>query len=407
MKLDIKLDAKMVGGLVLPDDKDEETFWDVELAGFGCRLRRRGGKLHQSWIAQCRTDAGRTTKKIWPETVPATEARTAARKFLASVALGNDPQGERKAKRRAEAQTFHAVASLYLAAYERERRPTSLRIARLYLTGPYFKPLHSAAINSITHADIAARVRAIENAHSAFTAGAARRAVSAFFAWAIAEGLRAPPNPVIGTRQPADPPARDRVLSIDELRAVWNVTGGDSDGDRVVRLLMLTAARASEIGGMMWGEFADDGTWTLPKERSKNHRSLTLQLSDEALAIVRSTPSRSGREHLFGRGRKGFASWRDLKRLLDERLGDMVKPWRLHDLRRSVATHMAEKLAVPPHIVEMILNHYSGHKRGVAGTYNRAVYARETTIALTRWADYLLAHAEGRDEDVVVPLLRV
>jgi hypothetical protein len=58
-----------------------------------------------------------------------------------------------------------------------------------------------------------------------------------------------------------------------------------------------------------------------------------------------------------------------------------MPPWVLHDLRRSVATHMAE-LGIQPHIVEAVLNHMSGHKAGVAGVYNKATYAPEKRAAL-------------------------
>jgi hypothetical protein len=67
-----------------------------------------------------------------------------------------------------------------------------------------------------------------------------------------------------------------------------------------------------------------------------------------------------------------------------------MSPWRLHDLRRSVATHMAE-IGIQPHIIEAVLNHVSGHKSGIAGVYNRATYQPEKAAALTRWAGHLLA----------------
>jgi hypothetical protein len=69
---------------------------------------------------------------------------------------------------------------------------------------------------------------------------------------------------------------------------------------------------------------------------------------------------------------------------LDARLTG-VKPWRLHDIRRTVATGLAD-LGVLPHLVEAVLNHVSGHKAGVAGVYNKAVYGAEKRAALLAWA---------------------
>jgi hypothetical protein len=78
-----------------------------------------------------------------------------------------------------------------------------------------------------------------------------------------------------------------------------------------------------------------------------------------------------------------------------------MKTWVLHDLRRSLATGVSEKLGVAPHAVEAILNHVSGHKKGVAGVYNKAVYEKEKRAALCAWADHVLAAVEGRAANVV------
>jgi len=95
-------------------------------------------------------------------------------------------------------------------------------------------------------------------------------------------------------------------------------------------------------------------------------------------------PRRNTSDYLFGK--RGFTKWDHAKKQLDQRVG--IAPWRLHDLRRSAATYMAE-LGVLPHVIEQTLNHVSGHKAGVAGVYNRARYTDEMRSALQRWADHL------------------
>jgi integrase len=397
----LRLDAKTIVGLTLSKDRDEEFCWDAELAGYGLRLRRRhDGGLLRTYAAQYRTN-GRTRRvtignadKLTP-----VQAREAARKLLARVALGHDPQAEREAKRQQAARTFSSVVDAYLAAKQSELRPGSYRIAKLYLTGPYFRPLHSIGIGDITHPDIAARLSAIVRNHSTPTAGAARRAVSALFKWAMEEGW-ASANPVIGTRKPADPTPRDRVLTDAELAAVWNAYGDDEHG-RIVRLLILLGSRRQEVGGMRWSELdLDAGTWTLPAARSKNHHRHTVALPPPALDIIRSVPRRA-RDHLFGdRAAGGFASWHHGKRDLDSRLAGNVKPWRVHDIRRTVATGMAD-IGIEPHHIEAALNHFGGHRRGVAGIYNRSAYERAVKTALARWAEHVLALVEGRASKVV------
>jgi hypothetical protein len=77
-----------------------------------------------------------------------------------------------------------------------------------------------------------------------------------------------------------------------------------------------------------------------------------------------------------------------------------MAPWRLHDVRRTVATGMAS-LGVQPHVVEAVLNHISGHKAGVAGIYNRAQYLPERRQALDLWANHVAALVAGEASNVV------
>ena len=74
-------------------------------------------------------------------------------------------------------------------------------------------------------------------------------------------------------------------------------------------------------------------------------------------------------------------------------------------IRRSTATLMGGYIGIAPHIVESLLNHISGFRAGVAGTYNRNKYRPEVRVALDRWADHLTAIVEGRTAKVV-PLKR-
>ena len=132
------------------------------------------------------------------------------------------------------------------------------------------------------------------------------------------------------------------------------------------------------------------------QERARAHAAAAAA----RVEIINSAPHIAGRDYLFGMRGQGFKSWGDGKAELDKRLGDTVAPFVLHDIRRSVATGMAD-LGVQPHIIETILNHQSGHKRGVAGVYNRVDYDREVKAALAMWADYVRALAEGGERKVL------
>jgi integrase len=158
----------------------------------------------------------------------------------------------------------------------------------------------------------------------------------------------------------------------------------------ILRILILTAQRRTEIGSLRWDEIdLERGLIILPPARSKNNRQHELPISSQVRAIlerrkVTCANDRDG-EWVFGRN---FTSWSIYKARLDTKLNGMA-PWCLHDIRRSATTMMAERLQVLPHILEAILNHVSGHKSGVAGIYNRARYEGEMRAALQSWADHL------------------
>ena len=190
------------------------------------------------------------------------------------------------------------------------------------------------------------------------------------------------------------------MLDDGELANIWQGCGDDDYG-RIVRLLILTGARRSEIAGMRWSELnLDAGTWALPKERAKNKRALLLPLPAMALDIIASVPRMVSRNQLFGeRAASGFTQW-NAKQALDQRLAGKVGQWRLHDLRRTCSTRMGD-LGVQPHVIDSILNHYSGHRAGVAGVYNKSPYEREVRAALALWAEHVRALVEGGSAKIV------
>src|SRR5262245_48069711 len=327
----MKLDAKTVAGLALPHGRTDVIHFDSALAGFGFRLRASGNEVRKSWIAQYRR-AGATRRMLLgsAEVLTADQARAAAKKILAAVALGEDPQAEKATRRSADKFTLAAVVEEFLAAKDGTVRPRTLVEAQRYLTGPHFKPLHSMPVDQIARRDVAARLLIIARERGAVTAARARSCLSDLYSWAMGQGL-VESNPVVGTNKPKTAPPRDRVLSDDELAAVW-YAAADDDFGRIVRLLILTGQRRTEVGGMTWREIdLDQGTWTIPSSRTKNGREHTLPLPPLALDTIAGTPRMVGREYLFGPRAAGFTSWNRPKQFLDKRLGDQVEAWRLHD----------------------------------------------------------------------------
>jgi integrase len=182
-------------------------------------------------------------------------------------------------------------------------------------------------------------------------------------------------------------------LSDSEIAAMWRALPEKQFG-AIVRLLILTGARREEVGGLRWSEINGDKI-ALPGERTKNGRPLDLPLSGAAAAIIEAQRRRADRDLIFGERDGPFQGYSKSKATLDAAL-DIVAPWRLHDIRRTVATRMAD-LGVQPHVIEALLNHVSGHKAGVAGTYNRSLYSAERRRALDLWATHVIALVAGRE----------
>jgi integrase len=420
----LRLNARNAHAQELEGKEKEKFFWDDELKGFGLRLRREGedSRTHRCWVVgyQLKGRYQRFTIADY-EKLTAEQARAEAKLIFGKVARGEDPKAERRAQRLGGTHTLLSGINDYLALKEltpnkktgKKLAPATLRAARLYLLGPYFRALHSAPITDITLADIATRLNAIIRDSGSITARAARAALSTFFTWAMRQGLT-DNNPVIGSEDPGPGQSRERVLSDSELAAVWRAADDGSDYGKIIHLLMLTGCRRDEIGGLQWNEVnKDKATITLPAERVKNAHTHTLPLSAMAQRIIGDIEPRAGRDSLFGdRSSAGFTAWSAAKADLDKRLKGKVAAFRLHDLRRTVATVMAESppdkehrerrgLGIKPHVVEAVLNHQSGHKAGVAGIYNRATYEPEVRNALAVWAEHLQSIISGGKRKVL------
>jgi integrase len=393
----MKLDVKTIKTLRLPEGSEAGTskiFWD-ELKGFGLRLDQTADGVNHNWIVQYRNQDGRSRRKTIGSlaVVDAVAARAEAKRLLAQVELGRDPAAERTKRREEAAKTFASVVEKYLVDREPNLETRSHEAAGRYLqggkAGHYFKALYSKPITQITRLDVSNVVLAIKTERGSTTADAARSALSAFFGWAMEFG-HIDANPVTKSYRPVenkDTLKRDRVLSDVELAEIWKAAELlDNDYGRIIRLLILLGNRRDEVGEMPWSELdLISAIWDLPGERTKNKRSLRIALPAIAVDIVKGAWKGWGHQASGGLVFRDFHWSRD-KTELDAMLGDKVAPWTVHDLRRTMATRMGDH-GVLPHVVEAILNHQSGSKRGVAGVYNRSPYEAEAKQALKDWAD--------------------
>lgn len=385
--------------------KPGEIIWDTVVRGFGIRrhttadvfylvrYRRltKGNKYSQTFQKIGRHGSiNANGVSLTPGT-----ARNVAKRILGTVAAGDDPKPAKAAR---AAETFGDEVERYVEKRKPEMKPRAyLEVERHLLTDA--KSLHRTLLVEITKRDMTVLLGELGTGGKAAKRNRVRSSLSAFFNWAVREGLL-DANPVAGTAKADEGRARERVLSDGELAEIWAVLPDDHFGD-IVRLLILTGQRREEIGALRWSEvdLARDMI-VLPPERVKNKRQHQLPLSPPAKAIIERQLRRNVRDLIFGSGEGGFSGWSDCKERLDkaiqskrreaDRKAKEMPAWRLADLRRTAATGMAE-LGVLPHIVEAVLNHVSGHKAGVAGVYNLARYEGEMRAALEKWAENVAA----------------
>jgi integrase len=396
----MNLTADAIAALDLPEGKQEAFFWDDSIPGFGLRLRTVGRASR--WIFQYR--AGRQQRRVTLGALTAisvAQARKAASELHAKVRLGGDPSGDKAESRARQAETFGAILLPYLEFKRQELRRGSYVETQRHLL-KHCKPLHAIPIAKLDRRAIAARLAYVAANSGNTAANHVNDSLSAFLSWCMQQGL-IDSNPANGTTRYPEK-SRDRVLTDAELKAIWESTADDSAYSGVVRLLLLTACRRDEIAGLRWSEIIGDRI-VLPPNRVKNGLQHSIPLAPMASELLSQRPIRAGQDLVFAtRQGRQLSGWTKLKSGLDRRLGDKVVDWTHHDLRRTCATRMAE-LGVQPHIIEAVLNHVSGHKRGVAGVYNRSTYEREKATALALWADHVIALVEGHPAKVV-PLTR-
>ena len=326
---------------------------------------------------------------------------------------------------------FSRLAPKFLDWYEndRERRPSSVRLARLVVESYLSPALAAKPVPHITRDDLQLILDAIPSKKRGM-----RRAVFAYastlFSWAMKERGIIAENPLRTMAKPDAPKARERVLNDVELADLWRATDKlVKPFDAFFRLLVLTAQRRSEVAGMLWGELDRDArTWVIPAARAKNKAAHLVPLSDAAiaeldrLALAVQVKARindldaarwpKAGPVLSTYGRTAISGFTKVKAALDlatAEAGDKadtppMDQWRIHDLRRTVATGF-QRLGVRFEVTEAVLNHVSGARSGVAGIYQKHDWQDEKRSALDAWAKHVPGIVAGKGEgDNVVPL---
>jgi integrase len=369
-----------------PNPSGQFQRFDKKTPGLGIRVSPGGTKAFVLCYRVARRNR-RLALGRYP-TMSLSEARERAREGLGQVARGIDPANEKSLARDTyQSSLFPTVLDDFIENYAK-RKTRSWRETDRILHQEFVAVWRKLPITQITRHTMNSVLDAIVKRGTPSAANHAFAAIRRFFNWCVERG-HLDHSPCIGMKAPSKVVSRDRVLKDEELAAIW--LAAEKMGwpfGSLVQLLILTGQRRNEISGLCWQHLdLDQGLWTQPAEGNKSARVHVVPLSPLASQIIRSLPRVHDKFVFPARGKdnpiSGFSKW---KRKLDELSG--VRNWTLHDLRRTAATGMAA-LSVPPHIVELVLNHQSGTLGGIAGIYNRFQYLEERRQALERWSEHL------------------
>ena len=398
-------------------------FWDDRLSGFGCKITPKGAKvfIYQYRMGGRGSPARRYTIGRHGQ-LTAEQARREAEVLALKVAQGSDPQrAKAETNRIAIDLAFNAYVDRFYEAYLIKAWQSSHQDA-LSLLRRYAVPvLGNKALPDITRKDITAVLAAARD--KVATPSLLFATLRRMMRWAVNQG-DLDRSPIDGMDAPTKAPSRDRVLDDGEMLLVWKSTAelGYPFGP-LIRLLILTGARREEVAALDWSELVYGAQiWVLPTSRSKNGVGARQPLSTLAVAELDAIAKRQGKSAGWPKsglvfsttGHTSVSGYSRAKARLDKAITGLadsedalpLPPWRLHDLRRTLATGL-QRLGVRFEVTEAVLNHISGSKSGVAGVYQRYDWAAEKAVAVQAWADHVFGLMIGPDQTNIVQLSEV
>ncbi|WP_420102160.1 tyrosine-type recombinase/integrase [Bosea sp. (in: a-proteobacteria)] len=385
-----------------------KEFMDALVPGLALVVQPTGKR---SWAVRYRMSGKPTKVTLGPyPLISLGEAREQAREVLQKVAKGQDVAAEKR--------TTKSIAFTEAPSRERDLWPKVLE--RYLLRDAASLRSHDAIkaileretkdrwanklIRDITKRDVVAMVDSIVDRGSPIAANRALAHTRRVFAWALGRDLVAA-NPCDGiAKQPEK--SRDRVLTRVELADIWAAAEDMAyPFGRIVQMLMLTGQRLREVAEAEWTEFDLAGAaWTIPPDRAKNDERHVVPLSPAVLSLLADLP-RLGKPARFlftTTTESAVSGFNRAKQAVDRRLRaidieraeesgippESVPPrehWTFHDIRRSVATGMAE-IGIMADIVERVLNHKGVSRTGIRAVYQRFDHMPERRAAMLRWA---------------------
>ena len=323
-------------------------------------------------------------------------AREKALHWLRQIADGVDPhvaiREERAAaaiaKVRDETGLFDKVLAAFIAnpSFDKQARPVV--VARLQRK-EFLTRWTGRNIDEISKADCVTAIEEIAkrseaSAHVAFSH--LRRLLN----WSISTGRLTTLSPMHGIKVAdlaGDKVVRDRVLSDDELRAIWQAC--DQIGypfGPMIRCLFYTGGRLREVNDLSWGEInMADRLITIPAAHMKGKAAFEIPFGQDVYKLLDGLPQYAGGGCVFSMdGKRPFRGFHKSKVKLEE-LSDVTK-WRLHDARHTARSRWSTIAQVPDMVKELALAHA---QPGLHRVYDQHKYRDEKRDLLARWEGML------------------
>lgn len=369
---------------VKPKDVRFDLF-DAKVRGLGLRISPKGTK---SWFAMKRVRGQMTRRTIgrYPQ-MSLADARILGAKNLAAMAAGEQSTQEKP-------ETVSIVVCDWLERDQSSNR--TVRQARNTMTHDVLPVLGGYKLTEIKKTDINYLIDKIVDRGKGVQANRTLAYLRRFFNWCVERDLLSV-NPTQGIPKPTVEHTRERVLSPTELFSVVKSSlEMPYPFGPYFYMLALTGQRRVEVANVEWSEIdLERSQWTIPGAKAKNGRQHLVHLAQPLLDVLGEIQTRKLGPFVFTTtGDRPIAGFSKAKRRLDLQSG--VNDWKLHDLRRTFATHATERLGLSHVVIDKVLNHQSGAVRGIAAVYQRGQYLEERIAALDAWAKWILEGLHGR-----------